>query len=225
MTQITDEILTAYADGEAALEVRQIVERALESDPSVRDVLARYRALKGEIDRAYRPVLLEPVPVRLLEAAGVNTVAPMIRRAPPSRWLMPMAMAASLVIGVSAGALLMRAPAPHDGGIFVANADTSNALATLRDGESREGLRVIASYEDSAGQFCRRFEVVGDRSSSDALACRSADGRLWRFAALEPRAPEGAYMPAGDSVSGITVLVAAMRPLAEAEVETLLTWK
>lgn len=224
MTQITEEMLTAYADGEAAPDVRLVVERALERDQTLHDALAHYRALKGEIDRAYRPVLFEPVPTRLLVAAGVGSDAPMVRPR-PSRWLMPAAMAASLVIGVSAGALMMQAPVQHEGGVLIAGIGAASALAALRDGESREGLRVIASYEGADGRFCRRFEVTEDGTLSDALACRSPQDHRWRLAALEPLAPEGAYMPAGESASGVGALISSMRLLAGDEVDTLLSRK
>ncbi len=219
MTQITDEILAAYLDGEASLEERRAVEAALERDAGLRQSLERYRALKTRIDRSFAGVLDQPVPQRIIEAASAPYAAYAAPLPPrrPSRWLTPAAMAASLAVGALAGSVLMRSQS-DDGAALIASAPIARAL----DGEQHAGVRVIASYRAEDGRACREFEIADAAQTAAGLACLTQDGR-WSLAALEPRAPEGAYLPASGegAVSVVSLLTGEMRAMTPEEEEAL----
>ena len=66
---ISDEVLMAYADGEADSKTRALVEEAIAADPQVARRIAEHRALRNTLRSGYENVLAEPVPERLLAAA------------------------------------------------------------------------------------------------------------------------------------------------------------
>lgn len=223
MAQITDEMMTAYLDGEASLEERRAIEAALERDAGLRQTLERYRALKTRIDRSFAGVLEQPVPQRIIEAASAPYAAYAAPHPPrrPSRWLTPAAMAASLTVGVLAGSVVMRSQS-DDGAALIASAPIMRALDAAPHEGAAEGVRVIASYRADDGRACREFEIAETAQTAAGLACLTQDGR-WSLAALEPRAPEGAYLPAsGESgVSVISLLTGEMRVMTPEEEEAL----
>src|ERR1700757_2691877 len=115
----SDETLNAYVDGELDAATRAALEAALATDPQLAPRIARQRALRGQVRAASAPVLAEPVPERLLAsvrgapARAGNVVAFQAR--PRPRWSWPQwgAMAASLIVGVLLGPLLLRPSAPQ----------------------------------------------------------------------------------------------------------------
>ncbi|GAB4519414.1 MAG: hypothetical protein Kow00133_05100 [Amphiplicatus sp.] len=224
MTTISDELLAAYADGEAGPADRAAVERALSQDARLRRDLERYRRLRREIDRSFAPVLSAPTPARLLkaiEAAGGRPVAPSagLGRRVGRGWFVPPALAASFAAGLFLGVALMRAPGDEPRPLAASPA-LAEALDTLRDTETRGEVRVLASYRSGALQVCRRFSVSDANAPTEGLACLVAGG-VWRLAALEAGAPADAYLPAGET-AGLDRLTASMRPLAPDEVEAFL---
>jgi anti-sigma factor RsiW len=66
---ISDEVLMAYADGEADSKTRALVEEAMAADPQIARRIAEHRALRNTLRSSYDNVLAEPVPDRLLAAA------------------------------------------------------------------------------------------------------------------------------------------------------------
>jgi anti-sigma factor RsiW len=73
---ISDETIMAYSDGELSGEERAAVERAIQENPELEQRVARHRALRDRIELAYSAELSEPVPDRLLAAAGRAASAP-----------------------------------------------------------------------------------------------------------------------------------------------------
>jgi anti-sigma factor RsiW len=66
---MTETDLHAYVDGRLPEEARAAVEAWLQSHPDDAERVADYRRLSEELHRAYDPVLDEPVPQRLAQAA------------------------------------------------------------------------------------------------------------------------------------------------------------
>lgn len=66
---ITDDILMAYVDGELDPGAVAAVEQAMRDDPQVAAAVAAQRALREQLRRAFAPVMDEPVPARLRDAA------------------------------------------------------------------------------------------------------------------------------------------------------------
>jgi anti-sigma factor RsiW len=94
---ISDADLQAYADGQADAARVPALEAALRDDPAMADVVADIRRQNAALRDALDPMLAEPIPVRLLDAAR----AP--RRRSWRRLLPAAAAAALLVVGTGLG--------------------------------------------------------------------------------------------------------------------------
>ena len=90
---VTEADLVAYVDGKLSTERAAIVAAWLDQHPADRARIDQWRPQSDILHAALDPVLLEPIPDRLSAHLAE-------RRRP---WLTPLAMAASLVIGVGVG--------------------------------------------------------------------------------------------------------------------------
>lgn len=211
--QFSDETLMAYADGEVDADTRRQIEAAMALDPSIAERIAKHRGLRAELGAAFDGVLDEPIPTRLLDAAGASpaksaTVADLsavraakLRAGKPKRWSWPewTSIAASLVIGILAGRTALQ-PSKSDvfatkaGGI-VATGELSAALTDQIGGATGDApVRIGLSFRAKGGEFCRSFAT----GSAAGFACREAD--TWKVRALSEstaHAPNGEYRRAG----------------------------
>lgn len=197
--KFTDEMLMAYADGEVDTATRTAIEAAAATDPRMAEVIARHRQLRTLLRREFAPILDEPVPSRLLEAAECGEAAPRsaeVRElqpgaaatvAPARRGLWPawVAMAATFVLGAFVGGALRDAPSgPFEArnDRLVAAGELAKTLSTVLAREARPGsaIRPGLSYRTVEGELCRTFAI----SHSAGLACR--EGEHWRVDLLEP---------------------------------------
>src|SRR5512139_3740706 len=94
---ISDSDLGAYADRQLATERIAAVEAALARDPALAARIAELRAQSAALRDALDPMLAEPVPEALLDAARPPEARAM-PRAQATRWRMALAAAASLVV-------------------------------------------------------------------------------------------------------------------------------
>lgn len=173
--------LLAYLDGELDDEDARRVEAALASDPALRAELGKQRGLGERLAAHYAPVLDEPVPGRLhavLQPEVVDLAAIRQRR---MRWLAPLALAASLVIGLAIGTQLA-----GDGDLAIANGVpvARGALAQALDRQLASDqpadapTRIGVSFARADGTLCRTFASQG----ASGLVCH--EGGNWRLMAL-----------------------------------------
>ena len=181
-SDMTDERLMAYADGEGDAAERAAVEQAIAADPALAERVAAQRARRERRRAAVAPVLSEPLPQRLLDAA--RGAAPVIdlaterskRRWQPVHWG---AIAASLCLGLLVGRLwqpvVPDAALALTGEVAAAAGPLARALEATPSGpESAARL----SFIDRDGRYCRAFAL----GAQAGLACRAAEG--WRIEAL-----------------------------------------
>jgi hypothetical protein len=195
-----DETLMAYADGELDAAQRAEIAAAIAQDPALAGRVEKHRALRANVAGAFASVLRQPVPERLLAAAGgasTPTVAAQSRgnvvqfpsrgtpapRAPwrAREWL---AMAASLVLGIVVTWQVMQRPENPDfitasNGALVARGALAKALdEQLASQQDRGGAVVIGlSFEARGSSYCRTFTLRG--SATAGLACRA--GSEWQI--------------------------------------------
>ena len=206
-----DETLMAYADGELDGAARAAVEAAMAADAALAERVARHHELRRRLHAAFGPVLTEPVPERLLAGArgagNAGNVIPLKVRAAP-RWSWPQwgAIAASLVIGVLSGALLLLHRG--EGGPIVAvngqmlaggvlASALSNQLASAQPPDA--AVQIGVSFRTRDGAYCRTF-VLQDGHALAGLACHERGS--WQLQVLAQSEPGrgGAYRPAGSSL-------------------------
>jgi hypothetical protein len=219
---ISEETLMAYADGELDAATRASVEAAMQQDADIGKRVARHRAMRDAMRGAFSAVLDEPVPARLIHAARGQTAAPKAevvelslareaaRRknlAAPARW-QPVAIAASLLLGLGLGFLAWHGPPsliqPGDGGGLVASAALARVLSNqLSDDRAADHIANTGlSFRDKSGDYCRTFALTGSDASS-GLACR--EGADWRIKVLaqssHAAASSGSFRTAGSQDS------------------------
>ncbi|WP_418316840.1 anti-sigma factor family protein [Piscinibacter sakaiensis] len=202
MKPIDDEQLMAYADGELDAASSREVAAAIAADPELARRVAEHRALRDRLQAAYRPMLDEPVPPRLVEAAEeAPATAPVIdlatrraaRPAPPPSELPPQrsrswaawgGLAASVLVGVLIGKLAgdgsaVDEPFANTPRGLVARGAVADALSTRPAGPATDGqIALQISFVDANGRYCRTFTTP----ALAGLACR--DGDDWAVQSL-----------------------------------------
>lgn len=218
---ISDEMLMAYADGEADAATRAQVEAAMREDPEVGRRVERHRALRELMRGAASAALDEPVPERLIAAArgrasAVGAGADLSRakearaaRKTPAlrRGWQPTAMAASLLVGLSVGYLLWHGSGTLiravSGGGLVAGAALADTLSSQLS-DDRSPARVATtglSFRAKSGGYCRTFALTGADASA-GLACHEVNG--WQIKVLVQSPSEGSaanFRAAGSELS------------------------
>jgi len=217
---VSDELLVAYVDGtvdearKAALAAREATDRDFHARA------AAYRRLRRRLNMAFDPILEEPVPQRLLNAAmapprrgDVLPLRPRVARAVRVSAALKgaMAMAASLLVGILIGRHILDGHAPPsafmaDRGGLYADGPLAARLQTSPSGEADgESAFILLSFRDAQGGFCRVFRLESARLAG--LAC--LEGRHWRLAALE--AVDAALAAPGLRPAGAALLPPAIR--------------
>lgn len=202
----TPEEIAAFADGELPTEREAAMRDALASDPDLAKQVERHRALAARLSKHYAPVLDEKVPDRLadlLTARSDETVIDFAaarqkqetrkqeaeKRAVPSKrphwgWFAGPALAASLAVAVILGDTNSAPGAGYAGPQLAAVLDDQLVAEQSPAAETR----VLLSFEDETGQFCRAYSGV----SGGGIACRDDEG--WRI----ERRSEGAEAASTD---------------------------
>jgi hypothetical protein len=211
-----DEVLMAYADDELDAQTRAAVEAAMASDPEIARRIAHHKALRNRLHSAFNQVLDEPVPARLLQVVRNDPAVPRksnvvpLRRRRAARWSWPQwsAMAATLIIGVIVGRLVLvssRPPGPivMRGGQVLASGALADALSDRLAAEQSpaDAVRIGVSFRSKSGEYCRTFAVAAPAALA-GLACREADA--WQVRVLARASSQGggpaAYRQASSSM-------------------------
>jgi hypothetical protein len=200
---IPDEMLAAYVDGELEAAERARIEQAMALDSQLAQRVAQQRALRDRLRGAYDGVLQEAVPQRLLQAAKLGApsgpaqvidlarVRALRSRRGPGRRQMKVrrySIAASLVVGLLAGALIQRLSAPaaltelHDGSLLARGA-LARALNEQLTGSApaSAAVRIGLTFRSRSGNYCRTFALSGGHAVA-GLACR--DQEQWQLTNL-----------------------------------------
>ncbi len=215
-TQQDYELLSRYLDGELPLALARELEQRLAAEPALGSVLARMRALQGQLHHAYEGIAQQPVPQRilaLLQAPQANVVPighkPSLTAPhnPPRKRVMNwgFALAASLLVAVSATLVTRLEQQPAQPGAAGTDSLLSLALeASPSRGEGWEALadgrelRPVLSFQTSAGSWCREYLLRSSEGSWHGVACRGDAG--WTTTVLDGTESAGSstdYRPAG----------------------------
>jgi len=205
-TQIPDDLLAAYVDGELDEAERLRVEQAIARDAKLAQRVAQQRALRSRLRNAFEGVLHEPVPQRLVNAArGEGSAGPAQiidlarvraqrarraeRRRPPIPRRAATAIAASLLVGLGSGLLIEHlvvgsGPTEYRNGALLASGPLDRALneqLASAPPPASSAVRIGLSFQARTGGYCRTFTLDEARSMA-GLACRQQD--RWRIITL-----------------------------------------
>lgn len=202
---LDDEMLMALADGELDSATARDLRARIARDP---DLAARY-AVFAETSAALRAAFAQDeVPDRLVDAIRTAPIgdAPEMRQPPAQvvplhrRAAWPMALAASLAMGVGLGWIIPAGP----GSTAMSLDDVANALSDVPTGQSRDmaGLgpaRVLGSFETEQG-LCRLMSVQPAQSAPRRfVACR--EGVSWTVALSVVDGSRDGFSPASDTAT------------------------
>lgn len=210
MTQLTDEMLVAYVDGELSAEDAAEIERALRTDQNVREAVKIFRDSADWSRRAFDDVLREPIPEPLIRAATGQGNAGQSEEAPAvmatgtrsAVGLAGLAIAASvaLAIGVGGGFGLSNIVGPGDPGpgrlLLVGAVDDGSALHAALESTTSGTMTPIAdagdvmpltTFVEHDGRYCREFQATfadpGGPKGAFGIACRRPAGS-WQVEAV-----------------------------------------
>jgi len=210
---ITDQLLMAYVDGELSPDLAALILSRMEAEPDLLDRLEQHQRLRSQLSAAFGPIMGEPLPpnlTALLAREGVKVASPSAKSAQGNvfrgfdgAWPMWAAAAAATVIGVGLSEFRhMDDPLALSGGRIVASGPLARSLEhDLAADSAGAGAKIMASFEDRSGRYCRVFEAAGG-SHEDGVACKN-DGR-WQVVALaNPAGPEpsAGYRQASSAVA------------------------
>ena len=207
---VTPEQIAAYADGELDQVTTARVARAVAESPELAAQLAAHQALRAQLAAHFAPILSEPVPEaitapiaaasKVVDLNEVRAARAAWWQAPAVRWGGP-ALAASLALAV----LLPRGGDTPQG---YAPSQLAAALEAAPSGTAREGTRVLLSFRDEAGAYCRGFASP----ARSGIACKDDTGWKLRMNAPGSAAQQGEFRQAGGAEAAV---MAAAQDLAE----------
>jgi hypothetical protein len=192
---VTREELAAFADGELEPARAAEVAVAVAADPALDAQVRAHRALKAQLGAHFAPILEAPLPDRLTaplrreESTVIDFAAARRRRFRRWGWIAAPALAASLALAVFV---------PRGAGDY-ASGDLASALDSQLAAAPAANTRILLSFRDQAGGYCRAFAGP----SQSGIACRHAEG--WRLVekAAGVRAQDSEYRMAGNPAAEI----------------------
>ena len=192
----SDEMLMAYVDRELDAATTASIDAAIARDPELAARVERQRKLARAVHAAYEPVLQEPMPKRLLDAAAGAAPAATARAPRRWTWFEWSAMAASLALGIAIGAVMLGRGSTDSGGNIVAEHGQLFARGLLARALAEQlastqkpdaSVRIGLTFVAKGGEYCRTFAV--ERSATAGLACSHVGE--WRIDVLAPAASSG----------------------------------
>ncbi|MEQ1514058.1 MAG: hypothetical protein ABL934_15430 [Lysobacteraceae bacterium] len=227
ITDLSDEVLCAYLDGELSPEARAALERQLLSEPGARVRLDRFRESDDRLRRAFAlpsEAAADPL-VRMLRGDASDNVVPFRMR----RYLAPIGLAlAATVAGLAIGFGWRDAidtPMTDDTSGLALSGRLHEALDRNLSGQPRSGVTVLFTFRREDGVPCRQFEIADAQASADGVVCRDA-GKRWRVSAWHEtqRAADGYRTAGGDEspVESVVDTLDASGPLSPSEEAALI---
>jgi len=180
---ITDQLLMAYVDGELSPDLAAMILSRLTEEPELLERLEEHQRLRGELSALYEPVIDEPLPPSLTDLLSKDDAEAAWTPAPArgtgldrlkGAWPMAATAAAAALVGIGLSEVfhardpLTRSP---DGRIM-ASGSLARALENdLAAAKADSDAKILASFEDRSGQYCRVFQTGGGHE--DGVACKN----------------------------------------------------
>jgi anti-sigma factor RsiW len=206
-----ESMLVAYVDNQLEPAQMAAVEEVIREDPEARTIVAVLRRSGAAVKTAFDRPLDEPVPGRLLAAAGAETgtIIPFVRRKLGANRSTIMALAASLAalaIGFGAGqwqaapaGVIRLANGPADGvdtgqyeaALYQALEDSHPGVQIAYNADGRQGAvivvgKIAAGLSGKCLEFRHEWSDGAQTIVSRGLACRS-DAGDWSVMSMPPK--------------------------------------
>ncbi|SLN49334.1 hypothetical protein PEL8287_02572 [Roseovarius litorisediminis] len=191
---VSDEMLMAHADGELSDHDTKALDARIARDPDLQARHAVFVATSEALRTALSP---GPVPKRLIQAVQNSDIKSGKARTPPlkaSFW--PVALAATLVVGVGLGWAFQAAMKK---GALTGLAEAERVTGTVQTGNSLDladgaRLRAIGTFETARG-LCRLMLLAPSSTTKTRfVACRTNTD--WQVAFSVSESSEDVFAPA-----------------------------
>lgn len=199
MTQVSDDMLMAYADGELDATTAADIRRAIAADPALGRRAAAFTNTRLVVRDAFGDVLHEPVPETLVATVLRGETRENVIAFPPRGGVLTrLALAASLALAAGLGGYALHpllAPEAVSPEIVALR-----HLATAPSGEPRlDGGTVFTALSTVRidGGYCRIFDLRNTNASWRGVGCSQSG--TWRVDLLAATAPETDFSAASDS--------------------------
>ena len=208
MDRLSDEMITAWLDGEVTAEQRSDIETAIAASPELGVRVARLARADRLLAPAFAEALNSAIPERFEAVIGRSRRGGGFAgfREALSSLLSPrpLAMAAaSLVVGVMLGGVILSGSPTAAGiasdseGRMIADNAIAQSLASAASGAAAGPVSIRLSIVDEGGRYCRQFETP----AAAGLAC--LEGEAWVIDTLSRTgggsSADGAYVMADGS--------------------------
>jgi hypothetical protein len=215
--KLSRDLLIAYVEGSLPPEDARAVAAEVAKDGALYAYVEEQKQLNARLGTVFAPRAdaTPPAPSSRPQTAELTSApepapkpksafAARFRFAWPDRlaahWVPAVATAAGIALGVMlAGSFGMGSDIRAQGGRLTAQGDLARILTSqlAADQSDAAPVRVLASFVDKDGFFCRSFETDGPGGALSGIACR--DNGVWRIAALAAaeRREATALRPAG----------------------------
>jgi hypothetical protein len=195
-----NERVSAYLGGMMSRQEAAAFEIEMKGNPELATILERWQANDARLQQAFGAADASGISEDLLARLGLaetgaadNVVTLDAFRKPQaaqndniaaSKWRWPIlgAIAASVVVAMTAGGLMMQ----QNGGIADQRAfqtamsgSPSGVAVALNDAET---LTPILSFQAGDGRLCREFAIVGHAAGNQGIACKA--GNQWAVEAI-----------------------------------------
>lgn len=234
MTELTDEKLMAYVDGELNDLETEKVRKVLRTNAEARQRIEIFRESTTLLQEVYDAPFHEEVPRHLIDGIKnfkVDDHRPrFIDRITSwfqvTSWQPIHALAFSmiLIIGIGTGWFAAGLSSPEltvfspifQGGDFSRGLETTVSGVSFNVADRQASVTPIATFLDKHGHYCRQYEVVHPENGSNLLtygvACRTGSGDWLTRVSVIPAPPdfspanmENSYVPAGDDELASTI--------------------
>lgn len=193
---ISDELLSAYLDGELSGEELALVENALATDPAAKKRFSELRRSDEMVNVLASAIDDEPFPVELEELLETSTknsdngnvvaFAQKNRNPAINRWALPLAASIALAVGFAGGGVFnpfgSSNPASDQLAAIVPGnplhdllEDTASGQRLMMDGKLSGEVRL--TFIDDKDRPCREYSLQSEDEASQAVACREDDGK------------------------------------------------
>jgi len=210
---VTDDILSAFLDGELPADQLKRIAKEIDADPALRQRAEALAAPDAILQKAYRTIDDDPMPDAVLalledadDASAQSNVVAFKSRVMRQReiWRLPIAASIALAAGLALGLSLSPNESVQIAGAVKPGEALFAALETSPSGETRaldNGRAAAMVLTFKAGEtWCREFTVAAADAGVRAIACREDEGWAVKLAAVEAGANDG-YQTAASGVS------------------------
>jgi len=199
---ITNEVLSAYIDGELSPEEMERVRAAIDRDEALAARLRDFSRVDELLAEFSSAIDREPMPARVLELldpprTGSETRGTAVQEArilslPRRPWYRTagaLALAASVVLALAVGlqqesgrdrgagldSLVRTGPVPESAALHHALQETASDNAYAAADEAGPSVTPVLSFVSTRGEYCREFRVDAQGQAARGLACRRDD--------------------------------------------------